>query len=119
MEGSKVENPAGFFRSSVLFPDCHTWLIFISALDLMLTCLIIQLGGYEANLLAAHVIDNYGLPGITIFKFGLTTLVILIAEYVGRRRPPLGRQLATYAVAFPATGAMVGAILLLRLGQEW
>jgi hypothetical protein len=118
MEATRSDNSGGFFRRSVLFPDSYVWLIFVSALDLMFTCLIIQLGGYEANVLADHVMDKFGLPGIAVFKFGLVTVVILIAEYVGRQKHNLGRQLASYSVAFPLTGVVVGAILLMRLSQE-
>lgn len=105
-----VPSPPG-----VLYPDNYTWLVFMSAVDLMLTWVILELGGYEANALAAHVIEQYDLVGIAAYKFGLTVIVILITEFVGRRKYELGRTLAAYSVAFPATGALTGAILLLRI----
>lgn len=103
-----------YLTQAVLYPECYSLLVFASALDLLLTWVVLHLGGYEANVLAAFVIDRFDLPGVVAFKFGLMILVILISEYVGRRRESLGRALAMISVAFPATGASAGAMLIMR-----
>ncbi len=108
------QDKPGLLRQGVLYPDCYTWLVFVSSMDLMLTWVIFHLGGWEANPLAAFVIDRFDLAGTVVFKFGLLALVIGICEFVGRRRPPAGRLLAVLSVAFPATGVLAGGILIVR-----
>jgi len=114
MDAPYSANPFRFFQRGVLYPASYALLVFVSALDLLLTWRILHIGGWETNLFAAIVIDRFDLPGVVAFKFGLVVFVILIAEFVGRRRPDLGRFLATLSVGFPATGAVAGAVLLLQ-----
>src|SRR3954452_10469409 len=83
----------------VLYPNEYAWLIFVSALDVMLTWIILYTGGYENHVLADAVVGRFGLPGLVLFKFALVLLVIIICETVGRRKPITGRRLALAAIA--------------------
>jgi len=108
------ESRLGALRRRALYPDCYTWTVFISAMDLMFTWVIFHLDGWEANPLAAYIIDQFGLWGTVLFKFGLLVMVILICEFVGRRKPGLGRVLAISTVLIPLSGVLMGAALMLR-----
>jgi len=79
----------------MLYPDAYVWLVFLSALDVMLTWITLAWGGMETNALARPIIAHLGLVGIVIFKFALIVLVIVICESVGRRSNRAGRRFAT------------------------
>ena len=83
----------------VLYPNAYLWLVLVSALDLMLTWVILHFGGYEGNAVAAAVIERFGLNGLVAFKFAIVMLVIILCEWAGRRRASAGRGLAVFAIA--------------------
>ncbi|QOJ01501.1 MAG: hypothetical protein HRU70_13800 [Phycisphaeraceae bacterium] len=83
----------------VLFPDLYPWYVLAAALDVMLTYVVLMLGGWEVNALADWVIRSHGLPGMLWFKFLTVVVVVGVCEYVGRRRHTTGRRLAVAAVA--------------------
>ena len=99
-------------RKPVLYPNADLWLVLVSAMDIMLTWLILHLGGYEANPLAARVIEHYDLWGIVSFKFFLVIVFLLTCEFVGRRRPGVGRAMAYVAVCISAVPVAVAVVLL-------
>ena len=98
--------------SPVLYENHYTWFVLVSALDLMLTWVVLQAGGREANALAATILTNYGLEGMVIFKFALVVLVIVLCEIVGRRNRDAGRKLASWAVALTCVPLLVAVGLL-------
>ncbi|HLL88667.1 MAG TPA: DUF5658 family protein [Tepidisphaeraceae bacterium] len=101
-------------RRPVLYPNAYTWYVLMAALDVMVTWVVLYHGGVEANPLAEWVLQAGGLPGFVAFKFGLTFLMIVICEIVGRRSPNAGRRLSEAAVALTAVPVLLGAWLLLR-----
>ena len=87
--------------------------MFVSTLDIMLTCIILNLeGGKEVNPVAAAVIEHTDLWGVVIFKFSLVVLVIFIAEFVGRRNDRVGRRIAEWSVAITCIPVVFGLVLL-------
>jgi len=95
----------------LLFETAYMWLVLVSALDIIFTWVILHLGGYEANALAARIIDRYGLVGVVIFKFSMMAFVILLCEFIGRRRLASGRLLAYSAALLSTFPVVVGGIL--------
>lgn len=83
----------------MLYPIAYKWFVFISAVDVVMTWFILLLGGREVNVLADAVISHAGLKGILVYKFCLVILVVLLCEFVGRRRAALGRNLARASIA--------------------
>lgn len=47
----------------------------------------------EGNPVARWILHQWGIPGMVIFKFLMVGFVAVIAEFVGRRNPTLGRGL--------------------------
>lgn len=98
-----------------LFPQRYVWLVLLSALDVLMTTVILTVGGREANPLADWVLGNFGLRGMTIFKFVLISGVILLIEYLGRRDRAAGKRLCFYALVltmFPVVVALVSLALV-------
>jgi len=104
-----------FLRQPTLYPGLYTWYVFVSALDVLFTWLILAADGEEVNALADWIIRNHSLPGLAVFKFATVVLVLLICEVVGRRRFQTGAKLARWAVVLSGFPAVVGAAHLLRI----
>ena len=97
---------------TLLFPQRYLWFIVFSALDVLLTFVILQLGGREANPVADWVLQTLGIAGMTVFKFALVSLVIVLIEIVGRRDMPAGRRMTLYAIALTMTPVVISVILI-------
>lgn len=119
----------------VLYPNCYTWYVFLSALDIMLTYLILhplfsspgtafdatnpygvyEQRGHEVNVLADWVIKLAGVPGMVVYKFALVALVIGICEIVGRRRFQIGLRVAEWAIALSCIPVIIA---LAQMGTD-
>ena len=95
------------------YPNAYVWLVFFSAMDIMLTWAILARGGREVNPIADEVIQAWGLNGAILFKFSLMLLVVIVCEVVARTRPAVARTLAWAAVAVSAIPVFYSIILLL------
>lgn len=101
-------------RRHVLYPDYYCWYILAGAVDIMLTYIILErFDGSEVNQIANHMIKLAGLWGLILLKFSTVIVVVLICEYVGRRRRRLGKAVAIWAIAMSALPVGIG---LLQLG---
>ena len=87
---------------AVRYPDQYLWFVLFSSLDIMLTWIILHLGGSEVNPIAKAVIEMWDLPGAIGFKFGLMIVVLFVCEYVGSQRDAIGRALVTAAIVISA-----------------
>jgi hypothetical protein len=94
-------------------PNAYVWLVFFSAMDIMLTWAILARGGSEVNPIADSVIMAWGLNGAITFKFSLMLLVIIVCEVVARSREKVARTLAWAAVIISATPVFYSLGLLL------
>jgi hypothetical protein len=100
-------------RTPVRYPNEYVWFVFVSALDLMLTWIVLHFGGREANGIANTILRNFGLVGFVIFKFGLVVLVICICEVVGRHNDRVARRIAMFAVGVTCLPVLLSILLLL------
>jgi len=94
----------------MMFPNAYVWLLLFSAMDVMLTWVVLQLGGAEINGLADWFISRYGLTGMTIYKFSLVVIFVVLCEIVGRLRTSSGRMLSRVGVliaVFPVVWTLV------------
>lgn len=96
----------------VLYATMYPWILLVASLDVMLTTVVLTLGGVEANPLAAAVLQWGGVPAMTAYKFALIFFVILICEIVGTRTHSTGRRLAEWAVALNAIPVTFALALL-------
>ncbi|MCA9243366.1 MAG: hypothetical protein KDA32_05380 [Phycisphaerales bacterium] len=111
-------------RGAVLFPNCYVWCLFLGAMDVMLTYLILHPAafdtrGNEVNWLAGWVIDHYGVGGMVALKFLSVIVVVLICEFVGRRRYATAKRLAEWAVAINAIPVTIAFTLMLVDIARW
>ena len=106
-------------KRPVLYPRAYMAYVALAAVDVLLTSLILSLGGDELNKLAAWVFSEGGITGATFFKFATVVLVLLVCEIAGRHNDGgLGRGLVRWAVIISLAPVLVGAIELCR-SYEW
>ena len=105
---------------NALYPQAYVWFIFVSALDLMMTWVVLYFGGREVNVLADYILDRWALPGMVVYKFALVIFVIFICEVVGHHRPRLGRRLSIFAVLITLVPVIIAFTHLLaaRFGPQ-
>lgn len=108
-------------RRPVLFPDRYAWYVLVSALDVIVTVtLLVHLGAREVNMIAQRSIDNFGTWGLVGLKFASVIFVVVVCEFVGRRRERTGRALATAAIfisLFPVVAALLQVLFVLAFGE--
>jgi Domain of unknown function (DUF5658) len=82
-------------------------LVAISLIDLLVTYVLLNSSSevYEANPVAQWFFQRWNIFGMTIFKFTLVAVVLVISEIIERRRPGLGRLVLIFACV--AAGAVV------------
>ena len=103
----------GLFSSNpMLFPNAYTWLLLFSALDIMLTWVILRRGGREVNAIAEWVIQRFNLEGMIVYKFVLVLVFVLLCEVVGRLRLSSGRTLSGIGVAIASVPVLWSTWLL-------
>jgi hypothetical protein len=102
-------------RKVVLFPNLYLWLVFVASIDIMLTRLVLFFGGTEINPIAALVIKQFGIPGMTAFKFSIVILVVMVCEFVGRVRWSTARNLVVFAVAISAFPVVWSCVLIMSM----
>lgn len=101
-------------KREVLFPNGYVWFVLVSALDIMLTWVVLHAGGREANALAERVIFHFGLPGLVAYKFVLVIVVVAICEFVGRRKRETARKLLSVGIMITCMPVVL-ALALLKL----
>lgn len=100
----------------VRYPKLYPWFVLLASLDVVLTWMLLGLGGREANMLAAQIITGAGLTGAVALKAASVLTVVLICEVVGRRHDQAGRRLAFAAVGLSALPVAIGAAGLVEYG---
>lgn len=114
MDDPPSEQPGFLSNPQVLYPNCYIWFVLVSALDLMLTMLVLFVWeGFEANPVAEAVIHEMGYIWAIVFKFAIVVLVIIICEYIGRRDKRSGQTLAVGAVIINAIPVVYTMTILL------
>ena len=101
-----------FLAEPCLYLDFHRWFLALAALDVMLTTVVLHIGGQEANVVPRAILARAGLGGMVALKAASVIFVLLVCELAGRRRERIGRRLALGAVAANSLAAAMGAAYL-------
>jgi len=103
---------ASVFVGSLTYPNAYMWFVFLSAMDVMVTTSILYLGGREVNPIADAVIQRFGTPGMVVYKFIIVAVIVIICEFVGRRKRGAGRVIAYCGVGLTMVPVLLGLSLL-------
>jgi hypothetical protein len=88
---------------SLRFPALYGAIIIASSLDVLLTGILLALGGEEANPLADAILRAHGFSGMVVFKYLVVGWVILSCEFVADRNHRKGQTLAVALVTIKAS----------------
>lgn len=94
--------------AAILYPDQYFWYILVGILDIVVTYVVLLLGGSEVNSIANQALHAFGHWGLVGIKFASIAVVVLICEFIGRRRGTIGRTLAITAVGISAAPPAIG-----------
>ncbi|QQE11099.1 hypothetical protein JD969_16590 [Planctomycetota bacterium] len=96
-------------QPDVAYPNYYVWLVLVSSLDIMMTWIILFVGGSEANPIAESVINMWGLGGMIAFKFALVIFFIVMCEWISRKKKETGRLLASCGIMISAFPSILAA----------
>ena len=105
-----------FLRQGAIHQDLCVWFVFLSALDVMLTWIVLHWGGSEINTLANWIIDRWDIWGLVAFKFGVVALVICMIHVITRLSTSAARHLAEWAVALATIPVVLSLVQLAYRG---
>jgi len=106
------------FTRTMHYPNAYTWLLLLSAMDIMLTWVILSFGGGEVNPLARWIIDHWQLTGMITYKFSLILFFIMICEIVGTLRDTTGLMLSRFSVCIAMVPVVWSLVLLARFSAH-
>lgn len=94
------------------------YFILASALDLMLTWLMLSYEGHtrfvESNVVAQYFLYSWGLRGLAGFKFGTVAFVAVLCQVIARKRLEIARRLLVFATIAATAVVLYSAVLLVR-----
>jgi hypothetical protein len=109
--------PTFFSIPEMRYQNAYVWLVFVSALDIILTALVIYVwGGDEVNPVTDHVIQEMGFVWAIIFKFAMMLVAVIVCEVIGRQSNRAGRRLAVAAVVINGVPVVFTLTLLSLAG---
>ena len=115
MPNDSRSRPSFLSLPAMRYQNTYVWLVFVSALDVFLTMLVLfWWTGRELNPIADAIIQHMGFTWTIAFKFALIVLVIVICEIVGRYNDRTGRKLAVAAVIISAAPVAYSFALLFK-----
>lgn len=101
-----------FFAQRARYPNEYVWFVFVSAMDIFMTTIVLHFGGREVNPIAQFVLTNFGLRGLAAFKFVLVLIVIAACQIVGGKRYRTGKVLVRGAVIVTAIPMILAFVQL-------
>ncbi len=133
---SKQQRPDDSQRKGLLnqparYPNAYNWFVLLATLDVILTALILhpllfprdetmaESRGVETNAIANWVFQNWGIPGMVVFKFTLVVVVIVVCQIIGGRDFEKGRRLAEWAVAITTIPVIVALVQMFADLYDW
>lgn len=102
-------------REPVHHLGMYGWYLLLASLDVLLTWVILRHGGYEANALAAWVIERSGMRGATFFKFATVAFVLVMCEVIARRDQQAAKLVAGSAIALNLLPVLVSVGMISHL----
>jgi Domain of unknown function (DUF5658) len=95
--------------------------VLASALDFLMTWLLLNYQGtgdhiefVESNFVARYFLYSWGFNGLIVFKFATVGMVVVICQFIARRRLQVARRLLQFATVAATTVVVYSAVLLFR-----
>ncbi|MBS0191443.1 MAG: DUF5658 family protein [Phycisphaerales bacterium] len=101
-------------HAPILYPKSYAVFLVLAALDVICTWFVLAMGGRELNAVADMLLQQWDIHGLLMLKVGVVAMVLMIAEFIGRRRPGAGERLMFAAVAMNMFPVAVGAGQIIR-----
>ena len=110
---------AAAVSSPVRYGGFYPWYILLASLDIILTWVVLRMGGHEMNEVAQWALGLGGLNGIIALKFATVTVVVVICETIGLRNHRAGRRMAQWSVALSTVPIVVAIVEITATVMIW
>jgi hypothetical protein len=100
---SRRSRPPSLLAGPFFFEGETLLFIVLSVADLLMTYFLLRQAGdhlqfVEANPVARHFLNHWGVRGMVYFKFGMVALVCIVTQVIARYRPFTARLLLFFAI---------------------
>ena len=110
---------AAAVSSPVRYGGFYPWYILLASLDIILTWVVLSMGGQEVNGVAQWALGLGGLSGMIALKFATVTVVVVICETIGLRNERAGRRMAQWSVALSTVPIVVAIVEITATVMIW
>ncbi len=110
---------AAAVSSPVRYGGFYPWYILLASLDIILTWVVLTMGGKEVNGVAQWALGLGGLSGMIALKFATVTVVVVICETIGLRNERAGRRMAQWSVALSTVPIIVAIVEITATVMIW
>jgi hypothetical protein len=98
----------------ILYPKTYAAFLFVAAMDVICTWVVLALGGRELNAFANMLLQRWDVHGLLALKFSVCVMVLITCEFIGRRRPATAVRLAIAAIVLNIFPVVVGTGQVVR-----
>jgi len=98
----------------ILYPKTYAAFLLVAAMDVICTWVVLSLGGREVNAVANMFLQRWDVHGLLALKFGVCVMVLVMCEFIGRRRPQAAVRLAMAAIVLNIFPVVVGTSQVVR-----
>lgn len=96
------------------FQGAYVWLVFVAALDIMFTWIVLYKQGVELNPVANSMIRVFGAKALVAYKFVLISFVIILCEIAHRKnRHKAAVVLISFAILMTCVPVIVAMLQLI------
>jgi len=115
-ENIPANDPPIFWRHLPFETETTTYIL-MSTLDLFMTYILLRTSPqfYESNPIANFFFHNWNIRGMIFFKFAMVTVVILISQIIGIKKPDTARRLLQCATLVVTCVVVYSFTLWLRM----
>ncbi|WP_240928108.1 DUF5658 family protein [Thalassoroseus pseudoceratinae] len=109
------EPSKNILRGHLPFEHETTLYVFVSALDVFMTYILMRTGTFqEGNPVARYFFDRWGMKGMIYFKFGMVAFVLVLAQIIATKRPKVAEYLIKFATLVVGGVVVYSFYLFLR-----
>lgn len=103
------------FQRNLPLENETLWFVFVSALDIFFTYLLVGYFNFrESNPVAEYILNHWGMRGVVYFKMSTVAVVAVIAQIIAPKSMITARRLLQFATLIVGAVVTYSAVLLVR-----
>ena len=112
---SEQKKPSSLLSGPLPLETETVWFLLVSALDVVMTYLLIRQPGFtEGNPVAAFFINHWGIKGMVYYKFFMVAFISVITQIIARKREDIAARVLQFATVVVGGVVVYSLVLYLR-----